>query len=544
MHKREGIFMICPNEDKLLGYVDRFLDEEETKQIEQHIRSCPSCAQQLEEMESEKTFLEETLKSPVLPDNFAEAIVAQVTPYKSKTKRRWKWGMGTAASVLLAGGILMTVNPSFAEFVGGIFSSDRVDEGLQIAMDTDIATPVDIAVTDAGITLHVEHLIADTSRIALSYRVTDSKGKRLNPYFQEDREHNVVTLLDENNEQVELTSWSWGNSDNYGIFEFSLVNVENFTKGTIQIAATEIGGKSGNWLVEIPVDLTAAYENQQIVEIGETIEVEDIEVTLNQVSYATSTTDISYSAEYNDEAKQKLQNAIEEKEQQFNKEIVNTFFPYHPTIGYRIENEQGNVLGYYKIYGREDRGHTVDFNMIGGTGSWDGQAEEMGRMSWNDSFVPEQEEDELYFVLDTVYKTKTTDFSVTFKPAELPYTFEYNGYELTIDAVERKTDYSLKKSWFPINRQVTTELHMSGYAEQKAPELAIWTIVDEGGESYFTYNSGSTLDETDAQGRFKREVQLISYELQDIPEEMTLHLIAETEAIKLENEWRVPLFDK
>ena len=62
MHKREGIFMICPNEDKLLGYVDRFLDEEETKQIEQHIRSCPSCAQQLEEMESEKTFLEGNLK--------------------------------------------------------------------------------------------------------------------------------------------------------------------------------------------------------------------------------------------------------------------------------------------------------------------------------------------------------------------------------------------------------------------------------------------------------------------------------------------------
>ena len=66
--------MICLNEDKLLGYVDGFLDEEETKQIEQHIRSCPYCAKQLEEMESEKAFLEETLKSPVLPDDFAERL--------------------------------------------------------------------------------------------------------------------------------------------------------------------------------------------------------------------------------------------------------------------------------------------------------------------------------------------------------------------------------------------------------------------------------------------------------------------------------------
>ncbi len=298
--------MICPNEDKLLAYVDQFLDEEETKQIEQHIRSCPSCAQQLEEMESEKAFLEETLKSPVLPDDFAEAIVAQVTPYKSKTKRTLEMGNGYCSKCAAGWGILMTVNPSLAEFVGGIFSSDQVDEGLQIAMDTDIATPVDMSVTDAGITLHVEHLIADTSRIALSYKVTDGKGKKLNPYFQEDREQNVVTLLDEKNEQVELTSWSWGHSDHYGIFEFSLVNVENFTKGTIQIAATEIGGKRGNWLVEIPVDLTAAYERQQIVEMGETIEVEDIQVTFNQVSYATSTTDISYSTEYNAECETEI----------------------------------------------------------------------------------------------------------------------------------------------------------------------------------------------------------------------------------------------
>ncbi|WP_203557657.1 DUF4179 domain-containing protein [Bacillus sp. B15-48] len=535
--------MSCPNEDKWLDYVDGFLDEEETRQIQKHILSCSNCAQQLEVLISEKAFLEETLKSPVLPDNFAEAIVAKVTPYKSKMKRRWKWGLGTAASVLLAGGIIMTVHPSFAELVGGIFSSEQVDEGLQIAMDTDIATPIDLAVTDAGITLHVEHLIADTSRIALSYYVSDSKGKKLNPYFEGDGEQQIVTLLDENNEQVELANWSWGNTDNYGIFEFSLVNVEQFTKGTIRISSTEIAGKTGNWLVEIPVDLTAAYEKQQIVEIREAIEVEDIEVTFNQVSYSTSTTDLSYSTEYTEEAKQKLQAAIEEKEQQFNQEIVNTFFRYHPTIGYRIENSQGDILGYYNIYGKVDRGHPVNLNMIGGIGSWDGKQEEMRQMTWNDSFVPDQGGEELYFVLDTVYKTNTTDFSVTFKPDQLPYTFEYNGYELTIDDVERKTDYSLKKSWIPIQRQVTVELHMSGYAEQKAPELAVWTIDDESGESYFTFNSGSTtLDETDAQGRFKREVRLISYELQEIPKEITLHLIAETEAIELENEWRVPLF--
>ncbi len=536
--------MICPKEDELLAYVDEFLNEEESKQIEKHISSCPYCQQQLEVMKSEKVFLEETLKTPVLPDDFAEEIVAQVKPYKKKSKHHWKWGLGTAASLLLAGGILLSVNPIFAELVGGIFTSDHVDKGLQMAIDTDIATPVDIAVTDAGITLHVEHLIADTSRIALSYTVTNSKGKRLDPYIEEDSKKNIVTLLNENNEEVELSSRSWGNTDDYGIYEFSLINLENFSKGTIQIDATELGGKSGHWFVEIPVDLTAAYENQKSVEIGKTIEVEDIEVTLNEVNFATSTTDISYSTQLTGKAKQELQQAIENKEKQFGEEIVNTFFPYHPTIGYRIEDAKGEILGYYNIYGREDRGHSVDLNMIGGTGTWEGEAKDMKNMTWVDSFVPDQEHPDLYFVLDSVYKTKTSDFSVTFKPNELPYTFEYNGYELTINAVERKVDYSLEKSLLPIKRQVSVEIKMSGYAEQKAPELAVWAIEDESGKSYFTLPSGGTLDETDDKKRFKHELQLITYEMKEVPDEITLYLIAEREAIELKDEWRVPLFNK
>lgn len=537
--------MICPNEDELFAYVDEFLDDEEIKQIERHIRACPYCVQQLEVLESEKASLEETLKIPVLPDDFAQNIVAQVQPYKPKRKHTWKWGLGTAASVLLAGGILVSVNPSFAELVGGIFSSNYVDKGLNIAMDTDIATPVDIAVTDAGITLHVEHLIADTSRIVFSYSVTNSKGKRLDPYLNEDKEQNKITLLDQNNKEVEVGVKGWGNTNDYGIYEFSLVDVAHMTEGTIRIEATEIAGRSGNWFIEIPVDLTAAYANHQVVEIDQSIEKEGVEVNLDEVSYATSTTDISYSMQYTDEAKQELQQAIDKKKEQFNEEIVTTFFPYHPSVGYRIENEAGDVLGYHNIYRKEDRGHAVTENMIGGSGRWEGDMEDMNLLKVTDLFVPEQTHKELYFVLDTVYKTKTSDFSVTFKPDELPYTFNYKGYELTIDKVERNIDYSLQKSWIPIDRQVTVEVSMSGYAEQKVPELAIWALEDEEGNSYFTYNSGSTiLDETDKQGRFKREVNLISYDLQDIPEELTLHLIAETEAIKLDKEWRVPIFQQ
>lgn len=535
--------MNCPNGDKLLQYVDEWIDEKERKAIEKHLQSCTYCTDKVKEWAKEKALLIETLKSPVLPEDFAETIVAQIKPYKPKRRQFWKWGLGTAASALLAGGILFTVNPGFADFINGIFSSDFVDKGLQQAINTDIATPIDIAVTDAGITLQFEHLIADTSRIAVSYKIVDSNGKKLNPYMK-DTDQKVIQLLDENKEEVILSSWGWQNADDYGIIEFSLVDIEHFTKGTIRIGASELAGRKGNWQVDIPVDLTKAYDKLQIVEIGETFENEDIEVTLHKVNYATSTTDITYSTEYSETWKQRLKEELAKKEKQFNQEIVHTFFPYQPRIGYRIENGNGDVLGYYNIYGREDRGHPVDSNMIGGLGKWDGEGKELGRVTWTDSFVPEKEEKDLYFVLDTIYKTKTSDFAITFHPNELPFTFEYKGYELTIDSVERKTDYSITKEWFPIQRKVFLELQLSGYADQKAPELALWTIEDGAGKSYFTFNSSSILDETDDKGRFKREIQLVTYELEKVPEEMTLHLIAEIEAIKLENEWRVPLFDK
>ena len=38
--------------------------------------------------------------------------------------------------------------------------------------------------------------------------------------------------------------------------------------------------------------------------------------------------------------------------------------------------------------------------------------EELGYMKWNESFIPQKEEDQLTFVLDGVIKTVPSDFSV------------------------------------------------------------------------------------------------------------------------------------
>ena len=537
--------MKCLDEDKLFAYLDDFLDAQEKQQIEKHIRSCPYCAQQVEVMQKEQAFLQETLLTPTLPDHFADLIVADLQPYKQKSKRKWQWGLGAVASLLLAAGITMSVNQSFAQLIGGIFKSDMVDEGLQFAADQDIAERLDITVKDQGITLYIEDLIVDTSRIVLSYQIMNDKGKVLDPYIEDHDSVNSITLHDETGEEINLSMQGWGNTNNYGVFTFSIADVEGFKKGSIKLNIQEIAGKKGDWSVDIPVDLTDAYELQTVVHINKSTQLEGVEIYLDEVRYATSSKEILYQLNYADDERQALLEEVERKKEQFNEEIVNQSMNYYPYIGYRIENEHGDIRGYSEIYAEEDRGHPVSLNMIGSSGRFEeGELAELKKIAKIDSFIPEHEEENLYFVLDTIYKKKVSDFSVTFHPDELPYTFDYNGYELTIDAVEKETDYSLQKSWLPVKREKKTIIHMTGVAEQRANSLNDWAIEDAEGNLHAAYNSGSTIhDETDKQGRFKREVQLISYSLDDLSQEITLHLIAETEAIELEQPWRVPLFE-
>ena len=67
-----------------------------------------------------------------------------------------------------------------------------------------------------------------------------------------------------------------------------------------------LAGKDGQWQIDIPIDLTSAYEQQKVVALNESYEVEGIKIHLDKVNYATSTTDIYYNLEYTEEVKSKI----------------------------------------------------------------------------------------------------------------------------------------------------------------------------------------------------------------------------------------------
>jgi hypothetical protein len=99
----------------------------------------------------------------------------------------------------------------------------------------------------------------------------------------------------------------------------------------------------------------------------------------------------------------------------------------------------------------------------------------------------------------------------------------------------------LQKSLTPIKRETYFEIEMDGSKEVPAAELNSWVLVDNKGKVYPVYYSGDILDEKDKHGRFKSSIKLRCYDLDDVPEELTLRLLSETRYFKVDNPWRVPI---
>jgi len=148
--------MNCPTIDDLSKYTEQLLREEEHALIQNHVHSCEGCMRVVDAFMEEKRFIKETLKTPVLPNEFAHLVLDQLEPYKQPTQKRRKVRkpvMLSAAAAILALGMSAAFNPGFAEWIGGFFSTGEVDEGLRLADEAGYTEQVNVEATDNGITL-------------------------------------------------------------------------------------------------------------------------------------------------------------------------------------------------------------------------------------------------------------------------------------------------------------------------------------------------------------------------------------------------------
>ncbi|MEQ2529331.1 DUF4179 domain-containing protein [Robertmurraya yapensis] len=541
--------MNCPTTDKLSQYVDNLLAEEDIHHIYAHITNCKECRRVVVAFEEEQHFLIETLKTPELPDEFDMFVLEQLEPYEQKVRLRrtpWKRILLIAAGVVLAIGLTTTVSPSLAKLVGGFFSTGHVDEGLKMASDAGFASRINKEVTDKGRTLRVEDVVADPTRIAISYQILDQEGAVLDSYLEFDETKNELVAFDSSGSQLEITSlgWSGESSDEYGVIELSLKDLDTLKELTLKFDIKELDGTSGKWDLEVPIDLTESIKSTKNLALNDAhINIQGVSLTMKEFRFAPSSSVLRYETSFTEEERERIETQIQKFKETFGEEVVQSFLGFSTGVQYHIENAALKPVYYNYDYAFfEGEGTSVDIGMIQGQGE---DLEQIGQVAWNESFVPQKEEKQLTFVLDRIVKTVPSDFSVNIKPKELkkhPVNFEYEGNYITIQKVDMASEYSLRKSVIPIERERFLKIEMEGGKEEQASELRDWVIVDEKGNAYATTWSGSVLNEKDKNGRYKTTIELKVEGLKEVPEEMSLHLASVTRYQDLKEPWKVPLY--
>lgn len=525
--------MNCPTADKLSQFVDELLPKEELAEIEVHVQSCTSCGKVVNAYQEEQHFIEETLQTPTLSENFTDLVLDQLEPYgkahKPRRKATWKRVAISAAGVVLAIGIGATVNPSFAQFIGGLFSTDQVDDGLKIAAESGLTQRVDLAVEDQGLTFVVEDVIADSSRVSLSYKVLNKNGKPQDTYLNMADSENDITATDQNGNELDGIGTGWQEGSDYGNVEFSLRDQDNIEKITIQFNLVELNGVKGNWQLEVPVDL---HENRKLTKMADlkdaTAVHHGVQIDLKKLQTAPSSIELFYETAFTKDERKKSEEAKRKFEEMFGKESMDSLvFGNNTSIAYHIENAKGDVI--YSSWSSTNS----ETGMLQGTGQ---DISSTGGTSWIDSFVPKGE-DQLTFVLNGVYKTEPTELSLTFKPENIkkqPVSFDYKGNHLTVKSV--------KMPLFGEDKSVV--LKLEGGMDSLDADFGSWIAVDGKGNSYPANFSGSILDEKDGNGRHITTMDMQLDGLEEVPEELTLYLVSKMNYYPVEEQWKVPLTGK
>ncbi|WP_432361997.1 DUF4179 domain-containing protein [Sporosarcina sp. UB5] len=520
--------MNCLTADKLSQFVDQLLPKQEMAEIEVHVQSCTSCGKVVHAFQEEQRFIEETLQTPTLPENFTDLVLDQLEPYEKLKKRRktvWKRITLTAAGVVLAVSIGATVNPTFAQFIGGLFSSDYVDKGLNIAAEAGLTQRVDLQVEDQGLTFVVEEVIADTSRVSLSYKVLSEKGI---PQDTRLKRNNKITAIDQNGNEMKELGAGWHRESDYGFVEFNLHDLDNtIEKLMIQFDLVELNGVKGNWQLQVPVDLS---ENRKLTKSVDLIDASadhhGVEINLKKLQVAPSSFGLFFETSLTEEEKTKYERAMREFEETFGKDLMNRHVGNTSGISYHIKNAEDEV-----VYSTNHSIYEETTGMLRGMGE---DMDTFGHTAWTHSYLPKNE-DQLTFILDGVYKMEPTDLSLTIKPKEMnkhPLTLDYKGNHVKVKSV-RKPQFGQEKSVI---------INLDGKINSLDADLGNWIAVDDKGNSYTANRRGSSISaKKDKNGlhdvRFSLEVE----GLKEVPDELTLYLVSMTFYYPVEKQWQVPL---
>ena len=357
---------------------------------------------------------------------------------------------------------------------------------------------------------------------------------------------NKVMVIDQNGANLnDWSMWSEQGSD-YGLMDIRLNDKDSLEKITVKFDLAVLGGVKGNWKLEVPIDLTKNRNLTTTVPLQDAkISQHGVTINMKEIQFSPSATKLSYETGFTKEEQTRVKKEVQELEAKFGmkgESLESPFGSYGTDLQYHIVNEDNKVIYIHNAFTEGQGSPSEDMDLMAGSRFATGQ---FGQVANSRSYNPKKEGSKLTFVLGGVFKTVASDFFIKIKPKELkknPLTFDYEGNYMTIKKVEKQRENVYSKSSTPVERKMVLAIEMEGGIEVPASRLGTWILTDDKGNSYPTSNNGSILDEKDQNGRYKTTIHLAVPDLDEVPEELTLHLVSVTRYEEVKEKWAVPLY--
>lgn len=325
--------------------MEELLINRHLNKLEKHIENCPSCLARCEQLLQEQSEWSDALFQDSLSPSFTnqvletlqeteiepveEPVHKNMIPPRKPPRRKYRKNLqqwaGAAVILLAMSGSLIYANPSIAEIVRSMFSSDaELDPGLQQSRKLGLIQDPGINVSSHGYRIQVNEVSADAARLTIAVKVTDRFGKPVLQGFNWEQ----ISVKDELGNEIGLGRFGSGNSS---VDVFTYIYKGELTSPTITVESRidKIKGTKGNWRFSFPVDLTKADSLTTVDELKEHyVNPEGLTIQMDKLTHTPSGVKLELTTRLSQQARNKVPANMEEMQK----------------LMFHFEDEQGNII--------------------------------------------------------------------------------------------------------------------------------------------------------------------------------------------------------
>ncbi|AWX54029.1 DUF4179 domain-containing protein [Brevibacillus brevis] len=509
--------MTCLDTFMLNAYLEDTLPLRMKQEVQRHLDTCSWCQSKFEQYldeldtsddegedvwQTEATIQNVMDKLPAYPMNVLKLKPIQKQPVQINWKKRsvdivkkttiavaglaMVVTFGTAVSPTFANymsGIYASINPSEvtvtkgpynAKQVVNLFDKKQTDIGVKKAAEYGFVQPLDMKVTDQGLTMAISAVVADPLRIMVLGSVTDSSGKKIQSFWKDqftiissdnvkdfrevrlkDKNGKVIMRLDDN--QRETLPWPpVPNGENFayggqlsGFFDEANPMPDELI---LEMRVKRLTDTKGTWNFDIPIDMRPAKAAMKTVALNKELETPTgATVELKEARFAPTATQLEFS------------------NSNPNEKVVEGF-------RYELVDEKGTVVGKWDdMIEPDERDHNLSILGMSHGASVNFTEKWQPSTSFVHTYMPLDPAKNLTMKLDAVYTAEKVSSQTKLSFAELeknPKKVNVAGNQITFQSMEMEDDDEYTSFNIPLEAILAKDI--VGLPER-------WTVKDENG---------------------------------------------------------------